>query len=208
MAIEGAGSTARTRVGADIVRTVIVYAALLFAVGWIQAQLAWLMGWLPVLGAVAFVAWRHRRRKRALIHRSRRRKRVACTQTKLTRLHHGGNDMPMLIAPRVLSWATDLDDKTADQAARSAELPFVFNHVALMPDAHFGYGATVGSVIPTQGAIIPSAVGVDIGCGMIAAGLDLTAGDLPDDLKPLHTRISRAVPAGRRAGSRPNVGDP
>ncbi len=104
--------------------------------------------------------------------------------------------MPTLIAPRVLSWATDLDDKTADQAARSAKLPFVFNHVALMPDAHFGYGATVGSVIPTQGAIIPSAVGVDIGCGMIAARLDLTAGDLPDDLKPLHTRISRAVPAG------------
>ncbi len=79
--------------------------------------------------------------------------------------------MPAMIAPKVLSWATDLDDDTARQAARSAELPFVFQHVALMPDAHLGYGATVGSVIPTSGAIIPSAVGVDIGCGMIAARL-------------------------------------
>jgi len=65
MAIEGAGPTARPRFGADIVRMVIVYAVLLFAAGWIQGQLAWLMGWLPVLGAVAFVAWRHRRRQRA-----------------------------------------------------------------------------------------------------------------------------------------------
>ena len=101
-----------------------------------------------------------------------------------------------MIAPHVLSWATDLDDKTAAQAARSAELPFVFDHVALMPDAHFGYGATVGSVIPTKGAIIPSAVGVDIGCGMIAAELDLSASDLPDDLAPLHAAIRRDVPAG------------
>lgn len=104
--------------------------------------------------------------------------------------------MPNMIAPHVLSWATDLDDKTTEQAAKSARLPFVFKHVALMPDAHFGYGATVGSVIPTQGAIIPSAVGVDIGCGMIAARLDLTANDLPDDLTALHSRISSAVPAG------------
>lgn len=104
--------------------------------------------------------------------------------------------MPNMIAPHVLSWATDLDDKTTEQAAKSARLPFVFKHVALMPDAHFGYGATVGSVIPTQGAIIPSAVGVDIGCGMIAARLDLTANDLPDDLTALHSRISNAVPAG------------
>lgn len=104
--------------------------------------------------------------------------------------------MPEKIAPRVLSWATDLDDKTIDQAAKSAELPFVYQHVALMPDAHFGYGATVGSVIPTRGAIIPSAVGVDIGCGMIAARLALTAADLPDDLGPLHASIAQAVPAG------------
>ncbi len=104
--------------------------------------------------------------------------------------------MPQKIAPNVLSWAHDIDEKTTEQAARSADLPFIFKHVALMPDAHFGYGATVGSVIPTQGAIIPSAVGVDIGCGMIAAELQLTAADLPDDLAPLHSAISAAVPAG------------
>jgi tRNA-splicing ligase RtcB (3'-phosphate/5'-hydroxy nucleic acid ligase) len=96
----------------------------------------------------------------------------------------------------VLSWATDLDDKTLEQARRSASLPFIPGHVALMPDAHFGYGATVGSVIPTKGAIVPSAVGVDIGCGMIAARLDLIAGDLPDDLQKLHSMIARDVPAG------------
>lgn len=104
--------------------------------------------------------------------------------------------MPEMIAPHVLSWAPDLDSKTAEQAARSATLPFIYKHVALMPDAHFGYGATVGSVIPTNGAIIPSAVGVDIGCGMIAARLDMTASDLPDDLDRLHTKITNAVPAG------------
>ena len=104
--------------------------------------------------------------------------------------------MPKKIDPKVLSWATDIDDKTTEQARRSAQLPFVYKHVALMPDAHFGYGATVGSVIPTSGAIIPSAVGVDIGCGMIAAQLDLTAADLPYDLSRLHGMISEAVPAG------------
>lgn len=104
--------------------------------------------------------------------------------------------MPQKIAPHVLSWATDLDDNTITQAARSAQLPFIYKHVALMPDAHLGYGATVGSVIPTKGAVIPSAVGVDIGCGMIATELDLTANDLPDDLTPLHAAITAAVPAG------------
>ena len=69
-------------------------------------------------------------------------------------------------------------------------------HVALMPDAHLGKGATVGSVIPTRGAIIPSAVGVDIGCGVVAAETTLTAGDLPDDLTALLRGIERRVPAG------------
>lgn len=103
---------------------------------------------------------------------------------------------PRKIANNVLSWATDLDPKTIEQAQRSASLPFIPGHVALMPDAHFGYGATVGSVIPTKGAVIPSAVGVDIGCGMIAARLNLSAGDLPDDLQKLHSMIARDVPAG------------
>ncbi len=104
--------------------------------------------------------------------------------------------MPKQLTPTVLSWATELDQKTQEQAERSASLPFIPGHIALMPDAHFGYGATVGSVIPTEGAVVPSAVGVDIGCGMIAARLDMRAADLPDDLGRLHSMISRDVPAG------------
>ena len=72
------------------------------------------------------------------------------------------------ITPRLLSWASVIDEQSLEQARRTAEMPFVFPHVALMPDAHPGLGATVGSVIPTDHAIIPAAVGVDIGCGMIA----------------------------------------
>src|SRR5207249_6339638 len=82
------------------------------------------------------------------------------------------------------------------QAEKAARLPIVEGHVALMPDAHVGIGATVGSVIPTAGAVIPAAVGVDLGCGMIATELDVTAGQLPDSLEPLLGRIERAVPAG------------
>lgn len=101
-----------------------------------------------------------------------------------------------IVDGKVLSWATDLDDNTMAQAHTAAAMPFVKPHVALMPDAHFGYGSTVGSVIPTQGAIIPSAIGVDIGCGMIATRTTLTASDLPDDLSKLHSLIAAAIPAG------------
>ncbi|MDF2445358.1 MAG: rtcB [Moraxellaceae bacterium] len=86
------------------------------------------------------------------------------------------------------------------QLANIAQLPFVFRHVAVMPDVHLGKGATVGSVIPTKGAIIPAAVGVDIGCGMIAALTSLTAKDLPDNLQGLRAAIERAVPHGRSVG--------
>lgn len=103
---------------------------------------------------------------------------------------------PTPIAPQVLSWASLLDEETARQAATTARLPIVHGHVALMPDAHLGMGATIGSVIPTKDALIPSAVGVDIGCGMTAAEADLVASDLPDDLQPLLSRIERSVPAG------------
>src|SRR5687767_15514821 len=89
------------------------------------------------------------------------------------------------INPKLLSWASDIDPATIRQAEKTARLPIVEGHVALMPDAHVGIGATVGSVIPTKGAIIPSAVGVDIGCGMIAAELDVTESQLPDNLEPL-----------------------
>jgi RNA-splicing ligase RtcB len=103
---------------------------------------------------------------------------------------------PKEIAPKLLSWASELDEQTIAQARRTARLPIIEGHVALMPDAHLGIGATVGSVIPTQDAIIPAAVGVDIGCGMIAVETDLGAVDLPDSLDPLLPRIERAIPAG------------
>src|SRR5438270_5956771 len=97
---------------------------------------------------------------------------------------------------KLLSWASDIDDQTIRQAEKAARLPIVEGHIALMPDAHVGIGATVGSVIPTNGAVIPSAVGVDIGCGMIAAELDITEDQLPDTLNPLLSRIESAIPAG------------
>jgi len=110
--------------------------------------------------------------------------------------------MPRTINPKLLSWASEIDPETIRQAEKTARLPIVEGHVALMPDAHVGIGATVGSVIPTKGAVIPSAVGVDIGCGMIAAELDVTESQLPDNLEPLLHRIERAVPAGVGQGHR------
>jgi tRNA-splicing ligase RtcB len=103
---------------------------------------------------------------------------------------------PTNITDQLISWADDLDPKTIHQAAETAKLPIVAGHVALMPDAHLGYGCAIGSVVPTDGAIIPSAVGVDIGCGMAAVRTDLDAADLPDDLGALRDLIERRVPAG------------
>jgi tRNA-splicing ligase RtcB len=110
--------------------------------------------------------------------------------------------VPTTINPKLISWASDIDDGTIRQAQMTARLPIVEGHVALMPDAHIGLGATVGSVIPTKGAVIPAAVGVDIGCGMIAAELDLTAAQLPDSIEPLLGKVARAVPAGVGQGHR------
>jgi tRNA-splicing ligase RtcB (3'-phosphate/5'-hydroxy nucleic acid ligase) len=104
--------------------------------------------------------------------------------------------MPEMIAPRLLSWATELDDPTRAQAAQLARLHVLDGPVALMADAHLGKGATIGSVISTRRAIIPAAVGVDLGCGMEAVRTTLTAEDLPDNLQPLADRIHQAVPAG------------
>src|SRR5436305_4068414 len=104
--------------------------------------------------------------------------------------------MPTAINDKLISWASDIDPGTIRQAEKTARLPIVDGHVALMPDAHVGIGATVGSVIPTSGAVIPSAVGVDIGCGMVAAELDAREDQLPDNLELLLHRIERAVPAG------------
>jgi tRNA-splicing ligase RtcB len=83
------------------------------------------------------------------------------------------------------------------QLINTAKLPFIFKHLAVMPDVHLGKGSTIGSVIPTLGAVIPAAVGVDIGCGMMAARTSLTASDLPDNLSGLRDAIERAVPHGR-----------
>ncbi|MFN9104808.1 MAG: RtcB family protein [Betaproteobacteria bacterium] len=95
-----------------------------------------------------------------------------------------------------------VEDAAKRQLTNAARLPIVYPHIAAMPDVHFGIGATVGSVIPTLKAIIPAAVGVDIGCGMMAAKTTLRAEDLPDNLAPLRSAIERAVPHGRQPGSR------
>lgn len=98
---------------------------------------------------------------------------------------------------RMLVWGAEgIEQNTLEQAAKASRLPFIKGHVALMPDAHVGIGSTVGSVIPTQGAIIPAAIGVDIGCGMIAAETDIHVNGLPDDLDKLHSWIAKVVPAG------------
>ncbi|MCJ2184192.1 RtcB family protein [Novosphingobium sp. 1949] len=93
-----------------------------------------------------------------------------------------------------------VDDKARAQLASAAKMPFIFRHVAAMPDVHVGIGATVGSVIPTKGAVIPAAVGVDIGCGMMAARTSLMAHDLPDTLEGIRAAIEQAVPHGRSVG--------
>jgi tRNA-splicing ligase RtcB len=100
------------------------------------------------------------------------------------------------VAPKLLSWASDIEQDTVEQAARTARLPFVEGHVALMPDAHKGLGSTVGSVVPTRGAVIPSCVGVDIGCGMVASETTLTAADLPDTLDRLMPLVMQRIPSG------------
>ena len=102
---------------------------------------------------------------------------------------------------------TFLNPKTVEPAAKQqleniAELPFVFKHVAVMPDCHLGKGATVGSVIATKGAIIPAAVGVDIGCGMIAVKTKFFAEDLPNNLEKVRTGIERRIPLGAGAFNR------
>jgi tRNA-splicing ligase RtcB len=99
-----------------------------------------------------------------------------------------------VINSRLISWASILDDATREQAVLTAQLPIIYPHLALMPDAHLGLGATVGSVIPTLGAVIPAAVGVDIGCGMIAVRTQYALKELPKDLRRLREGIEHAIP--------------
>ena len=93
-------------------------------------------------------------------------------------------------------WTHDVQSEAMDQLSDVARMPFVHHHVAAMPDVHLGIGATVGSVIPTRGAIVPAAVGVDIGCGMNALRTSLTADDLPDSLRGVRSGVERVVPVG------------
>jgi tRNA-splicing ligase RtcB len=90
-----------------------------------------------------------------------------------------------------------LEEAAEKQLRNVAALPFIYQWVAAMPDVHWGIGATVGSVIPTKGAIIPAAVGVDIGCGMMAVQTSLSANDLPNSLTKIREAIEHAVPHGR-----------
>ncbi len=95
-----------------------------------------------------------------------------------------------------------VDDGAREQLKLTARMPFIHKWLAVMPDVHRGIGSTIGSVVPTKGAIIPAAVGVDIGCGMMAARTSLTASDLPDSLLELRTAIEAAVPHGRSVSRR------
>ncbi len=107
------------------------------------------------------------------------------------------------ISKRLFSWASILEEETRKQAVTASTMPFIHPHLALMPDAHLGKGATVGSVLPTLGAVIPAAVGVDIGCGMIAVQTQLHADELPKERRSLREAIEAAIPlsAGRYNGA-------
>lgn len=94
-------------------------------------------------------------------------------------------------------WTTDVDEKSEQQLQNIATLPFIHKHIAAMPDVHLGKGATVGSVIATRGAICPASVGVDLGCGMMAAKLNIAANDLPDSLGAMRSEFERRIPHGR-----------
>ena len=108
--------------------------------------------------------------------------------------------MPYEINDRAISWAPpeSIEPEAIAQIGQTSQMPFIHRHVAVMPDCHFGLGATVGSCIPTIGAIIPAAVGVDIGCGMTAVQTNYTKADLPEDLTPLRESIESRIP--RSAG--------
>jgi tRNA-splicing ligase RtcB (3'-phosphate/5'-hydroxy nucleic acid ligase) len=101
-------------------------------------------------------------------------------------------------------WTDEIDLQTHAQVKNMTTLPFIHKHVAVMPDAHWGMGSTVGSVIPTVKAIIPAAVGVDLGCGMMAQRLNLKAHQLPDNLARVRSEIEAAIPHGRTDNGREN----
>ncbi|MTW06199.1 RtcB family protein [Pseudoduganella ginsengisoli] len=107
-------------------------------------------------------------------------------------------EMDIAGASPIKMWTSGVPVEAAakEQLANTAKMPFIYKHIAVMPDVHLGKGSTIGSVIPTLGAIIPAAVGVDIGCGMMAAKTTLNARDLPDNLGALRSAIEKAIPHG------------
>jgi len=119
--------------------------------------------------------------------------------------NHGYEVMNVEGGRHVKMWTrgVPVEPEARAQLANIARMPFVVSHVAAMPDVHLGRGATVGSVIATKGAIIPAAVGVDIGCGMMAVQTTLQARDLPDSLSAIRSHIERAVPHGSGAREQP-----
>lgn len=97
----------------------------------------------------------------------------------------------------IKAWTGDIEESAMAQLRNTSRLPFIHKHVAVMPDVHWGMGSTVGSVIPTIKAIVPAAVGVDIGCGMVAHKLSLTPEQLPDGLRGVRSALEKAIPHGR-----------
>lgn len=110
-----------------------------------------------------------------------------------------GGYIPMNNVKLWLAQDTPIEDKAREQIQAMSELPILAGHIAIMPDVHWGKGATVGSVIPTTGAIIPAAVGVDIGCGMAAVQTTIRADQLPDNLSRIRDAIEEAIPVGFNA---------
>lgn len=107
---------------------------------------------------------------------------------------------------RLWTQGVPVEDQAREQLINTSRMPFIYKWMAVMPDVHLGMGATIGSVIPTKEAIIPAAVGVDIGCGMMAVQTTLTANDLPDNLYALRTELEKAIPHGRTPRGRRDTG--
>ena len=105
-------------------------------------------------------------------------------------------EVPNGVPVKMWTNGVPVEEEARNQLRNIARLPIVFKHVAVMTDVHLGIGATIGSVVPTLKAIIPAAVGVDLGCGMMACKTTLTASDLPDNLSGVRAAIERAVPVG------------
>ena len=108
----------------------------------------------------------------------------------IKKVYQSDNGFPVKV------WTEGLDKGVVEQLLNVSLIPFIHNHVAVMPDAHVGMGCTIGTIIPTHKAIIPAAVGVDIGCGMMAAKTNITAKDLPDNLSKIRNSIEKIIPLG------------